>query len=151
MDLLLFKSRARSSPSHRTVKRRDVEIIQRDGSFLVLLAREPLPLSLGRIARDGGFRMSALCDRIGVSERHLRRVFEEGIGIAPKEWLRQERMVAARSLLRSGSPIKEIASDLGFTTPKMFSRDFQTFHGVKPTDFQRREFDKILTASMQGA
>jgi AraC family transcriptional regulator of adaptative response / DNA-3-methyladenine glycosylase II len=92
--------------------------------------------------------MSALCDRIGVSERHLRRVFEDGIGIAPKEWLRQERMVAARSLLRSGSPIKEIASDLGFTTPKMFSRDFQTFHGVKPTDFQRREFDKILTASM---
>ena len=129
------------------MKRRDVEIIQRDGSFLVLLAREPLPLSLGQIARDGEYRMSSLCDRIGVSERHLRRIFEEGIGIAPKEWLRQERMVEARSRLREGSPIKEVSSDLGFTTQKMFSRDFQTFHGVKPTDFQRKEFEKIHNAA----
>lgn len=130
------------------MKRRDVEIIQRDGSFLVLLARDPLPLSLGQIARDGKYRISSLCDRIGVSERHLRRVFGEGIGIAPKEWLRQERMVAARSRLREGTPIKEVSSDLGFTTPKMFSRDFQVFHGVKPTDFQRKEFEKIVNATL---
>jgi AraC family transcriptional regulator of adaptative response / DNA-3-methyladenine glycosylase II len=102
---------------------------------------------LGQIAREGEYRMASLCDRIGVSERHLRRVFEEGIGIAPKEWLRQERMVAARALLREGSPIKEVAIDLGFTTAKMFSRDFQLFHGVKPTDFQRKEFNHAANAA----
>ncbi len=53
-------------------------------------------------------------------------------------------MVAARSLLREGSPIKEVAIDLGFTTSKMFSRDFQIFYGVKPTDFQRKEYSRIL-------
>ncbi|MES2920301.1 MAG: helix-turn-helix domain-containing protein [Verrucomicrobiota bacterium] len=129
------------------MKRRDVEIIQRDGRFLVLLARDPQPLSLGQIAREGEYQLSNLCDRIGVSERHLRRVFEEGIGISPKDWLRQERMVAARSLLREGSPIKEVAIDLGFTTAKMFSRDFQLFHGVKPTDFQRKEFNHAFHAA----
>lgn len=129
------------------MKRRDVEIIQRDGRFLVLLAREPLPLSLGQIAREGEYKMANLCNRIGVSERHLRRVFEEGIGISPKDWLRQERMVAARSLLREGSPIKEVAIDLGFTTAKMFSRDFQLFYGVKPTDFQRKEFAHVVNAA----
>ncbi len=113
----------------------------------MLLAREPLPLSLSQIAREGEYRMSSLCDRIGVSERHLRRVFEEGLGISPKEWLRQERMVAARSLLRFGSPIKEVAIDLGFSTAKMFSRDFQTFYGVRPTDFQRKETEHILRAT----
>ena len=128
------------------MKRRDVEIIQRDGRFLVLMAREPLPVSLTKIARDGDYKMSSLSDRIGVSERHLRRVFEEGIGISPKDWLRQERMVAARSLLREGSPIKEVAIDLGFTTAKMFSRDFQLFHGVKPTDFQRKEHSHFQNA-----
>ena len=128
------------------MKRRDVEIIQRDGRILVLLAREPLPLSLSQIAREGDFRMSCLCDRIGVSERHLRRVFVEGLGIAPKEWLRQERMVAARKLLRHGSPIKEVAIDLGFSNSKVFSRDFVTFHGVKPTDFQRKESANVLRA-----
>ena len=129
------------------MKRRDVEITQKDGRFLVLLARDPLPLSLGQIAREGEYQLSNLCDRIGVSERHLRRVFEEGIGISPKDWLRQERMVAARSLLREGSPIKEVAVDLGFTTAKMFSRDFHLFHGVKPTDFQRKEFNHVLNAA----
>jgi AraC-like DNA-binding protein len=133
--------------SHPIVKRRDVEIIQRDGRILVLLAREPLPLSLSQIAREGDFQMSNLCDRIGVSERHLRRVFVEGIGIAPKEWLRQERMVAARKLLRHGSPIKEVAIDLGFSNSKVFSRDFMTFHGVKPTDFQRKESEFIMRAA----
>ena len=113
----------------------------------MLLAREPLPLSLGQIAREGEYQLSKLCDRIGVSERHLRRVFEDGIGISPKDWLRQERMVAARSLLREGSPIKEVAIDLGFTTAKMFSRDFQLFHGVKPTDFQRKEHSHIVNAA----
>jgi AraC-like DNA-binding protein len=132
--------------SHPFVKRRDVEIIQRDGRILVLLAREPLPLSLSQIAREGDYQMSKLCDRIGVSERHLRRVFVEGIGIAPKEWLRQERMVAARKLLRHGSPIKEVAIDLGFSNSKVFSRDFMTFHGVKPTDFQRKESQHVLRA-----
>ncbi len=111
------------------------------------MAREPLPLSLIEIARQGEYRMQALCQRIGVSERHLRRVFEEGLGISPKEWLRRERMVAARTLLRRGSPIKEVAIDLGFSTPKMFSRDFMSFHGVRPTDFQRKETEIILRAT----
>lgn len=127
------------------MKRRDVEIIQKDGRILVLLAREPLPLSLSQIARECDYRMPGLCERISLSERHLRRVFEEGLGISPKEWLRQERMVAARKLLRRGSPIKEVAIDLGFSTSKMFSRDFINFHGVRPTDFQRKESEYILS------
>ncbi len=133
-------------PVPTPMKRRDVEIVQRDGRLLVILAREPLPLSLSLIAREQEYKTASLCAFIGVSERHLRRVFEEGLGISPKDWLRQERMVAARSLLREGLPIKEVSSDLGFTTPKMFSRDFQTFHGVKPTDFQRKEHNRVREA-----
>jgi AraC-like DNA-binding protein len=129
------------------VKRRDVEIIHKDGRILALLAREPMPLLLTQLAREGGYSMPKLCARVGVSERHLRRVFEEGIGISPKEWLRQERMVVARNLLRHGSPIKEVAMDLGFTTAKMFSRDFLSFYGVRPTDFQRKESEFILQAT----
>ena len=129
------------------LKRKDVEIVQRDGRLLVILARETLPLSLSGLARQEGYRIGSLCDRIGVSERHLRRVFEEGIGIAPKDWLRQERMVAARALLRQGLAIKEVAGDLGFSTPKMFSRDFQVFHGVKPSEFQRKEHSRVMEAA----
>lgn len=114
---------------------------------MVLCAREPLPLSLSQVARECRYRVDQVCNRIGLSERHLRRVFEDGLGISPKEWMRQERMVAARAFLREGSPVKEVAIDLGFTTHKVFSREFQLFHGVSPTDFQRKESSFWLKAA----
>jgi len=144
----MFEVLSSRFPTPKEVKRRDAEIIQKDGRILVLLAREPLPLSLAKLAKDGEYKMSALNDRIGVSERHLRRVFDDGIGMSPKEWLRQERMVAARSLLREGLPIKEVAGDLGFSTAKSFSRDFQLFHGVRPSDFQRKEHARIQSVAI---
>lgn len=125
--------------------RRDVEILLRNGRFLVICSRMPLPLSLSQVARESGYRVDFLCNRIGVSERHLRRVFLEGLGISPKEWMRQERMVASRFLLREGSSVKEIAGDLGFTHYKNFSREFHTFHGVSPSAFQRRELYQRLS------
>ncbi|OYV05204.1 MAG: hypothetical protein CFE26_12810 [Verrucomicrobiales bacterium VVV1] len=97
-------------------------------------------MSLSTIARETCYRVDRLCLVVGLSERHLRRVFEEGLGISPKDWLRKERMVAARSLLREGSAVKEVSSDLGFASPKIFAREFQEFYGVTPTDFQRKDF-----------
>ena len=66
-------------------------------------------------------------------------MFEDGLAISPKDWLRKERMVAARSLLREGSAVKEVAADLGFASPKVFSREFQETYQVTPTDFQRKD------------
>lgn len=112
----------------------------------MLLAREPQPISLAQIAREGEYQLPQLCQRIELSERHLRRVFEEGIGIAPKEWLRQERMVAARSMLREGTPIKEVSNKLGFSNQKIFSREFQIFHQVTPTAYQQKHRETVLNA-----
>ena len=120
------------------MKRRDVEIIHRSGQFLVICAKEPLPLSLSTVVRETRYRVDGLCEQLGISERHLRRVFEEGLGLSPKDWMRRERMVAARALLREGSAIKEVAIDLGFTSHKVFGREFQQFYGMSPTDFQRK-------------
>lgn len=122
------------------MKRRDVEVLHRNGQFFAYCAREPLPLSLSAIARETCYRVDRLCLVLGISERHLRRVFEEGLGISPKDWLRKERMVAARSLLREGSAVKEVSADLGFASAKIFAREFQEFYGVTPTDFQRKDF-----------
>ena len=126
------------------MKRRELEIIHRNGRFLVLSASEALPFSLTQAARDTAYRVDGLCKRLGVSERHLRRVFEEGLGISPKEWLRNERMVAARAFLRAGAPVKGAAADLGFTNHRVFSREFLAFYGVSPTAVQRREYNRRL-------
>jgi AraC-like DNA-binding protein len=105
----------------------------------VYYAREPFPVSLTKLARECRFNASELCLRLGVSERHIRRIFEDGIGIGPKEWLRQERMVVARNLLREGLLIKNVASQLGFANYKNLNREFLAFYGVTSSDYQRRE------------
>ncbi|HVJ46027.1 MAG TPA: helix-turn-helix domain-containing protein [Luteolibacter sp.] len=125
------------------MKRREVEIIQKDGRILVYFAKEVFPLPLSSLAKETRFNATELCTKLGVSERHLRRLFEDGIGIGAKEWLRQERMVVARNLLREGSPIKEVATQLGFANYKNLNREFLAFYGVTPSDYQRKELSAL--------
>ena len=79
---------------------------------------------------------------LGVSERHLHRVFSDSVGLAPKDWLRRERMVAARYRLREGGSIKEVALDLGFAHPKDFTREFRGCYGLPPSDYLEQEVER---------
>lgn len=130
------------------MKRREVEIIQKDGRLLVYFANDVFPASLPTIARESRFNATELCTRLGVSERHLRRLFEDGLGIGAKEWLRQERMVVARNLLREGTPIKEVATQLGFANYKNLNREFLAFYNVTPSDYQKRELAKLKATAI---
>jgi AraC-like DNA-binding protein len=130
------------------VKRREVEITQRDGRIIAYCSGDMLPTSLTKLARECRFNATELCLRLGVSERNLRRVFETGIGIGPKEWLRQERMVVARNLLLEGAPIKGVADELGFANYKNLSREFQSFYGVTASDYQRKELSNRKEAAV---
>lgn len=126
------------------MQRKNVRILFEDSCYQVSLSRKLLPTSLRQLARDGGYRVAFLCAAFEISERHLRRVFMECIGTAPKEWLSTERMIAARILLRRGSSIKEVAADLGYATPKMLARDFGRTYGLKPSVYQRKaELDRL--------
>ena len=94
------------------------------------------------LAVEGRFRVDLMCGQLGVSERHLYRVFSDSIGLAPKDWLRRERMVAARHRLREGGSVKEVALDLGFTHPKDFTREFRDCYGLPPSDYVERETER---------
>ena len=121
------------------MKRREIEIIHRNGQFFVLSAREPQPLLLTDLVRSCGYNVGRVCKELEISERQFRRVFTDGLGMPPKQWMRQDRMVTARSLLREGRSIKEVAMDLGYATSKVFAREFHGFYEVSPSDFQRKD------------
>ena len=93
------------------------------------------PIPLADLAIECRFRVDLLCRQLEISDRHLHRVFSESIGLAPKDWLRRQRMVAARGMLRQGISIKEAAIDLGFAHPKDFTREFRDCYGLPPSAF----------------
>jgi AraC-like DNA-binding protein len=120
------------------MKRPELQIAYRAGRVVALRPREPEPVVLRPIIREMGFKVMNLCAYFHVSDRQLHRAFTDSLGISPKDWMRRERMVEARQLLLEGLPIKEAATELGFPSTKDFSREFQSFYEVSPTDFQRR-------------
>jgi AraC-like DNA-binding protein len=91
------------------------------------------------------YRASALAGGLQLSLRHLQRTFATTIGCAPREWLQQQRMLAARQLLVKHRSIKQTAYSLGFPSPSQFSRDFRSQFGMTPTSFRRESRSRIAS------
>lgn len=84
-----------------------------------------------------------MCRALGCSNRYLHTLFIRDIGLPPKAWMKQERMVVARRKLEGGKPPDEVAQDLGFMSIHTFNRQFAKFYNTTPTKFQscRKLFD----------
>ncbi len=69
------------------------------------------------------YRSSGLATEIGVSERHLRRLFSDCLGCSPHAWMREERLQLARRMLATPRSVKEVAYELAYKQPSQFCRD----------------------------
>lgn len=76
--------------------------------------------------------------QIHVSPRHLTRLMESFVGVAPASYIERARMDRAATLLaRSPMPIKEIAGAVGYGTIHHFTRAFTRVHGMPPGAFRK--------------
>jgi AraC-like DNA-binding protein len=74
---------------------------------------------------------------MGLSSSQVHRRFQKVVGSSPMNWLRRERMNAAKRLLvQTGTPISEIAGRCGYPDPLHFSREFRRVTGLSPTAFR---------------
>lgn len=87
------------------------------------------------LAERSGWRVSTAAQLLGISVRKLERLCQEQLGAAPHDWFHCERMTAAGQLLAAGQTIKLVASQLGYTQPANFSRDFKRHHGRSARSF----------------
>jgi AraC-like DNA-binding protein len=74
----------------------------------------------------------------GLSRAHFSRSFANLTGLAPAEFVLQERMKRATKLLTANRelPIKEIAALVGMPDNNYFSKVFRRTYGVSPTEFR---------------
>jgi AraC-like DNA-binding protein len=103
---------------------------------------------LERLAYRMGYRVADVCAALGCSSRYLHTLFVRDIGLPPKHWMKLERMVVARRKLEGGKAPEVVARELGFMSVHTFSRQFQAFYQVTPTQFQRNRqlFDPTMDA-----
>ncbi|MBN9412149.1 MAG: helix-turn-helix domain-containing protein [Burkholderiales bacterium] len=81
-----------------------------------------------------------LAGRLGVSDRHLRRIFEAQFGVSPLQYLQTRRLLTAKQLLADTHlPIAQVALASGFASLRRFNAAFVEHYGLNPTQLRRQE------------
>lgn len=82
--------------------------------------------------------MTVLASRLGVSERHLRRIFEAQWGISPLQYLQTRRLLLAKQLLTDTQlPISTVAALSGFASQRRFHAAFAERYRLQPRDIRK--------------
>ena len=90
-----------------------------------------------------GAAMGLLAARLGVSDRHLRRVFGSQLGVSPLQYLLTRKLLAAKQLLAdTAMPVTQIALASGFASLRRFNAAFLERYGLNPTQMRRGQTAK---------
>lgn len=79
-----------------------------------------------------------LAQRLGVSVRHLDRVFLAELGTTPDRLARSRRVLLAKRLLtETGLPMTAVAEHAGFGSLRRFNTEMRTAYGMPPSKLRR--------------
>ena len=105
-----------------------------------ILVRQAVRLLDSPQAWDGaeGLGVAGLAQRLGVSDRHLRRIFEAALGVSPLQYLQTRRLLMAKQLLTdTAMPVTQVALASGFASVRRFNAAFAEHYGLNPTQLRR--------------
>ena len=78
--------------------------------------------------------IAALADRLGVSDRHLRRIFAAEHGVTPLQYVQTRRLLLAKQLLTDTRlPVAQVALASGFRSLRRFNAAFAESYRMSPT------------------
>lgn len=102
-------------------------------------------IELGVADEEG---IDGLATRLGVGTRHLRRLFDEHLGVSPMSVSQTRRLHFAKKLIDETSlPLTEIAFTSGFASLRRFNQVFRDAYGMPPRDVRKGTRAKTATAS----
>ncbi|MGI5502665.1 GlxA family transcriptional regulator [Lentzea sp. CA-135723] len=81
---------------------------------------------------------AALAARVGVSARHLARLFASELGTTPARFVEQVRLDHAKALLDAGHGVARVAKLAGFGSSETMRRVFVARFGASPSEYRAR-------------
>ncbi|HEX8674133.1 MAG TPA: helix-turn-helix transcriptional regulator [Longimicrobium sp.] len=101
-----------------------------------LLAQACRRLGDPRSRLVGGGGVGTLARSLYVSERHLRRLFLDRVGVSPSGYLRLSRFVRSIHLLDGSGSLTQVGHAAGYYDQAHFCRDFKEMGGITPTEYR---------------
>lgn len=96
--------------------------------------------------------LEELANHVELSSRQLERLFHDHLGCTPMDYYIRARLTRARQLLlTTDSPITDIASRCGFSSPSHFTRRYTQFFGLIPRRERQRAARPAVSFGENGA
>ena len=85
-------------------------------------------------------RVADLSQQVYLSEFHFNRLFKTAVGLSPKQYILGRKLTVAQTRLKtSNDSLIQIAYDLGFEYPEVFSRTFKKQYGISPRVYRSQQ------------
>ena len=82
--------------------------------------------------------LQTLVERLGISDRYLRQLFDKHLGVSPKTFALYQQCLFAKQLLHQTKlPITQIALASGFNSVRRFNDCFKTQIGLAPSQVRK--------------
>jgi AraC family transcriptional regulator of arabinose operon len=95
--------------------------------------------------RQENLKVSQLAEHFGYNAKHLSFLFSEFGGVTLKQFILQEKIDAAKSLLAdTNKSIKEIAEQLGYSDSHQLMHSFKKITGLTPTNYRNAHSNRLL-------
>ena len=98
----------------------------------------PVHRACESLARAAEPQVGRVADELGLSERHLRRVFQEHVGLTPRQWRQLARFRGALALMASRRTLAQVAHGAGYADQAHLCRDFGAIAGMTPGEYRER-------------
>lgn len=125
-----------------------VHLLRRYCVFRPKISSHPQDMPLSRLQPvldyihsylDRPLHLAELAEVSGISQYYFCRLFKQSIGIAPYQYVLQQRMEKAKELLQQKKhTIAEIAALVGCTDQSRFTKHFKNYFGVTPSLFLKQ-------------
>ncbi len=83
--------------------------------------------------------VETLAAKAYMSKFYLMRKFKADTGYGLHQYIRSKRLLMARDLLKTDTPITQLAADVGFLDYSTFSRAFKSMFGCTPREYRNSQ------------
>ena len=104
--------------------------------FCALVASIPSIDNCDRLTEN--ITLQEISKEVGLSRCYFVQMFKQSTGIAPYQYIIQQRVEKAKQLLKQDLPLVEVALECGFSSQSSLNRTFRKCVGTTPKGYRQK-------------
>lgn len=98
---------------------------------------------------DENLPLKALAKKFSLSDRQIRRIFSNEVGLPPSKYLHHQRLLKARKLLTGTNlPISDVGYSAGFNSTRRFNEAIKATYQETPRQIRQRASKSVQTSEV---